>query len=102
MSPRRGRIVLLVGLLVTVGVACSNSTPQPATDIVPAVSTVTTLPACTAANKGQVVFLASSGSGTLETCNGSAFVATACTASNIDQVLYIVSQATFEACTGSA
>ena len=102
MSAYRGRIVLLAGLLVaSLGTGCHSPTPQPAS-VVPAVTTVSTLPACTAANKGQVVFLTTSGSGTLETCNGSTFVPTACTASNIDQVLYIVSQATFEACTGSA
>jgi hypothetical protein len=37
----------------------------------------------------------------LETCNGTAWVATACAATNIDQVLYVASQATFEACTGT-
>src|SRR5690348_7116060 len=101
MTSTGNRGVVLAGALAILGSACGRS-QQPATDVVPAVTTVTTLPACNSANKGQVVFLASSGTGTLETCNGTAFVATPCTASNIDQVLYIVSQATFEACTGSS
>jgi streptogramin lyase len=56
---------------------------------------------CTAANEGQVVFLTGTGPGTLQTCNGAHWVATACTTANIDQVVYVVSQATFEACTGT-
>ena len=64
------------------------------------IPTVTTLGTCNPAAEGEVVFLTSTGMVTLETCNGTAWVATACTPANIDQVLYVASLATFETCTG--
>src|ERR1700733_7279488 len=103
------RNLLAIGGLAAVAYGCGSgsdgsrsgaaSAYTPLTTL--SVPTVTTLGTCSASAEGEVVFLSSTGMGTLQTCNGTTWVASACAAANIDQVVYVASQATFEACTGT-